>query len=324
MSRLPPEPAMHDPFAQIDTSPLDALLRIRAELDTLDARLQAMEARRDSVAAAVYTRVRSDYEQRRQALEHEAAPLKSAARASYAALRQLLQQAQSEHEATQLDREEIEFRFSLGEFDEAEHARRRGDVDQRLADKAIARDQADALRERFVAAFASPEDLEHAPADAPTVQLRTLGAWDTQPAATLPPPPPASSSADTVAMKTLPREAADATQVMRALKRDGAAPRSDQTLIMRTARLLPQSADAGAQPVVIALKPMLIGSGGDCDVKIAAARTHHAEIRASMAGFTITDHGGGVRINGVAVEQHLLRQDDAIDIGGVLFVFREM
>lgn len=321
MSRLPPEPAMHDAFAQIDTSPLDALLRIRAELDTLDTRLQAMEARRDSVAAAVYTRVRADYEQRRQALGHEAAPLKSAARASYATLRQLLQQAQAEHEATQLDREEIEFRFSLGEFDADEHARRCGDVDQRLADKAAASEQANALRQRFIAAFGSSDALEHTPADAPTVQLRTLDAWETQPSASLPPPPPAA--ADTVVMKTLPREAADSTQVMRALKRDGATPRSDQTLIMRTARLLPQGTDAGTQPVVIALKPMLLGSGSGCDVKIATARADHAEIRASMAGFTITDHGGGVRINGVAVEQHLLRQDDVIDIAGVLFVFRE-
>lgn len=325
MSRnRPPEPAVDDPLSRIDTSPLDALLRIRAELDLLEGRLQAMQVRRDSVAAAVYARVHDDYERRRDALEADARPLKAAARASHAALRQQLAQAGSEHEAARLDREEIDFRFSLGEFDAAEQQARLVEVDRRLAETGAARERADALHQRFLAAFASQEDLEAGTAEAPTVQLRTLGEHDTQPASPLPPPPPQSGGAATVAMQILPADAAGATQVMRTLKRDGTAPRSDQTLIMRTARLVPRTGESGAQPVVVALKPLLLGSGSECDVKIAGARARHAEIRASMAGFTLTDHGGGVRINGVAVEQHLLRQDDVIDIAGTQYVFRDL
>ncbi|MBB5209581.1 FHA domain-containing protein [Chiayiivirga flava] len=316
---------MDDPLSRIDTSPLDALLRIRAELDLLEGRLQTMQSRRDSVAAAVYARVRDDYERRRDALDADARPLKAAARASHAALRQQLAQAGNAHEAARLDREEIEFRFSLGEFDATEQQTRLVEIDRRLAETGAARERAEALHQRFLAAFASQEDLEAGAADAPTVQLRTLGEHDTQPASPPPPPPPPQAGgAATVAMKIPPADAAGATQVMRTLKRDGTAPRSDQTLIMRTARLLPRGGDTGAQPVVVALKPLLLGSGSDCDVKIAGARAHHAEIRASMAGFTLTDHGGGVRINGVAVEQHLLRQDDVIDIAGTQYVFRDL
>ena len=56
---------------------------------------------------------------------------------------------------------------------------------------------------------------------------------------------------------------------------------------------------------------------------MAAGARRHAEVRVSMAGFTLSDEGGGVRVNGVAVTQHLLRNDDAIDIGPARFVFRE-
>lgn len=311
-------------LASIDISPLDELARIRRELDTLETRLRTMEGKRESVAAAVYARVRDDYEQRRRALEHDAAPLKASARASYAQLRQLLDDADAAHETTRLDREEIDFRFSLGEFDEAEHVTRVADVDRRLAQRAAAREEASALRQRFVDAFGSEDALEHR-GDAATVQMKTLGNE------TLPPPPtppPAASTktsqnAETVTLKTL-RPDTNATQVMRTLKRgdDGSvAPRSDQTLIMRTARLLPK--DYAGAPVVIALKPILLGSGADCDVKITAAQPHHAEIRASMAGFTLTDQGGGVRINGVAVEQHLLRQGDELELAGARFEFSE-
>lgn len=318
---------MQDELAKIDVSPLDTLGRIKQELDTLTARLAAMEARRDSVAAPVYARVHDDYEQRRRALEDEAAPLKNAARASYAALRELLQRSEADHESTRLDREEIDFRYSLGEFDEADYKTRLADVDLRLEQKASARESADALRQRFLAVFASEEDLEQSTppprssADAATVRLRTLDPGTVD--GVRPPPPPLATQADTKPSRKL---AADATQVMRVLGRGdtAAAPRSDQTLVMRTAKLLPQNPAAGTTPILLALKPITFGSGKDCDVKLAGANARHAEIRASMAGFTITDQGGGVRINGVALEQHLLRQDDAVDIGAALYVFREL
>ena len=49
----------------------------------------------------------------------------------------------------------------------------------------------------------------------------------------------------------------------------------------------------------------------------------HAEIRVSMAGFTLSDEGGGVRVNGVPVNQHLLRHEDVVEFGPARFAFRE-
>lgn len=332
------ERIMQEELATIDVSPLDALGRIKQELDTLESRLAAMEARKDSVAAAVYTRVRADYETRRRALEEEGAPLKATARAQYARLRELLTRSEADHETTRLDREEIEFRFSLGEFDEAENKKRLKAVDKQLADKAAAREQAEAMKKRFVAVFRSEDELETSvpAASAATRKLDTLSpaqlsGYDTippaaaTPATTAPPPPMA-----TTVMAVPPPPSAGATQMMRAIRPGDAAaapaappPRSDSTMIMRTARLVPQNPEAGKQNYTLALKPMLIGSADGSDVRLASAAKRHAEIRVSMAGFTLSDEGGGVRVNGVPVNQHLLRHEDVVEFGPARFAFRE-
>lgn len=308
---------MHEQLAAIDLAPLEELTGIQQQLDVLAGRLRTMEERKEQVAAPVYQRVREDYARQQATLEERAAPLRARAREEYARLHALLARCEADHAAIALDREEIEFRFALGEFDEAEHKRRLKAVDVALKDKAEGRTAAEALKERFVAAFGSEDALEQHAAVAgtpPAVQedttqrMKALGAEAVAPPA--PPPAPAAE--------------AGATQVMRTLKGSEAAPvRADQTVILRTARLVPQNPEAGKQNVTLALKPMAIGCDGDCDIRVAGARPRHAEVRVSMAGFTISDLGGGVRINGVPVEQHLLRQDDVIEIAAARFAFRE-
>lgn len=334
---------MQDELAIIDVTPLDALGRIRTELDTLEQRLGAMEQRKDSVAAPVYMRVRSDYEGRRRALEDEASPLQQVAREQYAKLRELLQRSEADHEATRLDREEIEFRFSLGEFDEKEHKKRLQAVDKQLADKAAARTAADAMKQRFVSVFRNEEELQmplpaaHAE-PAATRKLNTLSeaqlasAYDTNPGntAAIAPAPPLATLVMQVP-PAAPGASPAATQMMRAIRpsdlaavqAQAPAARADSTMIMRSARLVPQNPDAGKNSYTLGIKPVSIGSDDGSDVRLAGAARLHAEIRVSMAGFTLSDEGGGVRVNNVSINQHLLRHEDVIEVGPARFVFRE-
>lgn len=327
-------------LSQIDVSPLDALMTLKAELDTLEARLQAMDERRASVAEQVYLRVRSDYESRRATLEQQAAPLKAAAREQFAKLFALLSRSEADHEAARLDREEIEFRHSLGEFDQGEYERRIAAIDAQLAERAAAREQALAMRQRFVAAFRSEEELKtpEVPADAITspVGMPILSADAVAAAAK-----PAPSQAETRKLSTLdPAQLAEsaptramplpsaadigATQTMKVLKGDAAVPpRPDQTVMIRSARLVPQNNEAGKLTHTVGLRPLTLGSAEQCDIRLPGAAPQHAQLKAGMSGFTVTDMGGGVRVNGIVIDQHLLRHDDVLEVGAARFVFRE-
>lgn len=310
---------MQEQLAAIDLAPLEELTGIQKDLDVLQQRLKAMEERKGQVAPAVYQRVASDYAAQRTTLEQRAEPLRATARGEYARLHALRAQCEADCAAIALDREEIEFRFALGEFEEAEHKRRLKAVDAALREKEQARAAADALRERFVAAFGSAEALEQqAPAPVQADTTQRMKALESAAAPSAPPPAPPAAAAAPAAAEL------GATQVMRTLKGNEAGPvRADQTVIVRTARLVPQNPEAGKQNLALALKPMRMGSDSSCDIRIAGARGEHAEIRVSMAGYTISDLGGGLRVNGVAVEQHLLRHDDVVEIAAARFAFRE-
>jgi hypothetical protein len=348
------EQIMQDELATIDTSPLDALMGIKSELETLESRLSAMEERKESVAAPVYLRVRNDYEARRKSLEADAAPLKSAARTEYARLATLLKRSEADHEAARLDREEIEFRHALGEFDKNEFKRRLADIDAQLSAKAQSREEALAMRQRFVAAFRSEEELESSlpppPASPPAAAaVDNSDELPTRRLPTLDPDnlPPAVDPAATVVGRTLsvddipppnaPPSTPASTQILRANKPGetlppnaptptpaGRAPSKDApTGPLRSARLVPQNPQAGKISHQVGVKPLVLGSGDDCDIRIAGAAGRHAEVRASMAGFTVIDLGHGVRVNGVGIDQHLLRHDDVLEIGPARFTFRE-
>lgn len=350
-------------LAAVDVQPLEKLAELSGEIGVLQGRLQAMAERRASVAEAVFLKVQADYQHRLDLLEQSAAPLKQAARSEFARLAGLLERSQADHQSIQLEREEIDFRHSLGEFDQDEYRQRIDALAETLAARAAIVERAQALRQRFVEAFGSEAELQSpppaaaaAPAEARIAEPAVPRPADfiTQPPmsqhATVPPPAaaafrtaespalpsrPAPSaetrrmtpiSADDLAAAAAPASSFDplATQAMRVLKGDATQPpRADQTVVIRGARLVPQNPAAGKLTHTVGLKPVVLGSSDGCDIRIAGAAAQHAEIRVSMAGYTLSDLGGGVRINGVAVEQHLLRHDDVVDLGPARFMFRE-
>ena len=117
----------------VDLSAVEALAAIKSEQDQLGERLKTMESKRSQVSAEVYQRVHSDYRKRQAELMSQAAPLIQKAGESYRALRMELIELESAFKTAQLDREEVDFRHALGEFDEKELANRVKAVDARIA-----------------------------------------------------------------------------------------------------------------------------------------------------------------------------------------------
>lgn len=315
----------------IDVSAVDALKTLKAEQDILVERLQQLEEKRSAVAEPVYLRVRGDYEARNRELEQKAAPLKQQARIQFQELSTLLDRYAGDHEALTLDRQEIELRHQLGEFDEAEFKRRIADLETELAARSEALARARELKARFVEAFHSEAELQLAatppppaapmppaaavpPPAAPTVPggFRTLETEpvgdQTQvfssipplpptppaPAPAPPPPPPAASPTAKVARP--PSE----TQMMPVLDiplpvRNAATPAaaSGATVVVRAARLVPQNPEAGKNSVVLSLNALTIGADAGCDVRVGGPGVDpkHAQLTVSMAGYTVVDLG---------------------------------
>ncbi len=158
---------MLDELKAIDTSAIEELQRIKGEQEVLSDRLAKMEEKKGKVSEEVFMRVRQDYETRMHALEQEAAPLKEAARAEYARLKQLLDEIGAAARTAQLDREELELRHELGEFSQEEYDELVEEHEARVREHQEHLTEAEELQKRFQSAFLAPEELEVPPPATP-------------------------------------------------------------------------------------------------------------------------------------------------------------
>jgi FHA domain len=329
-------------LAAIDLSSIEALKKLKQDQDVLDQRLASMDEMKTEVPAAVYQRVFDDYQMRRIALEEKSTPLKQAARAQYAKLRELGSRFEADHEAIQLDQQELKLRHKLGEFDDAEFEQRLKTIEGAVTDKAQAHEEAAGLKSRFLEAFHSESDLiddppripepvkapEPIPVPAATEQAATPSPDATQQFATLTP-------ADLSEMRTNEVAAVQSgppnkTQIMSAINLPDpalVAAANGATQVFRAARLVPQNTEAGRQSFVLALKPTNLGSDPANDVRISGPGVDpkHAQIAVSMGGFTIMDLSSkhGTRVNAEKVRERQLHHEDVIQIGAARYVFRE-
>lgn len=150
---------MLDELKAIDVTVIEELRTLKAEQETLHERLEAMEAKRDEVSQVVFDRVHGDYQTRYDALEDTARPLKQRARAEFATLTDLLQRMTDAVEAARLATEELEFRNELGEFEKADFEKRMDEAKKTLERCETELGEGEALRERFVSAVRSEDEL---------------------------------------------------------------------------------------------------------------------------------------------------------------------
>jgi len=343
---------------QIDLSAVEALATIKSEQDELELRLKAMAARRDQVSAEVFARVHGDYRKRLDELAADAAPLKIRAGDTYRALKAELGGFEAAFEAARLDREEVEFRCSLGEFDESELQTRVCAVDERIGAHGKARELALSLRERFLSVVSSESELESHEDD--TARMAAMGS----PPGSVREPEPISATVVAAPIKSRPEPAesshtvvsngaplpapvssattitppvpalaatppaADSTIAQQAPK--AASSRSsrnpDATVVFRQGRLEPRNAEAGSVVQTLGLKPVSIGSDAGCDLQLIApgVAKRNAEISMTRAGFSVRDHSGAssVRVNGEVVQERVLSEGDTLSIGPAQFNFR--
>ncbi len=313
----------------VDLAPVDALKALKQEADQLKSRRASMDALKGDFAEPVYRRVDADYARQLEVVERKAEPLRQQAMAAYAGLRNALREIEAAHEAVKLDRQEIELRHKLGEFDVAERDRRVAAIESALGESRAAHERAQMLRSRFLEVFPDEAELDRAaPAVRPTAPP--------QPArppvmGELPRVPPAIEPAMTRVLPVLdfpeppkpPPSAARTPPPPSTATIAGAA----STMFLRTARLVPQSPEAGRAAIPLPPRPVTLGNDGTAEIQVGGpgVEPRHAEININAKGYTLIDLGSklGTLVNAEPVQERLLRHEDVIQIGAARYVFRE-
>lgn len=349
--------AVQDELNAIDVACADELKKIKDEQDVIDGRIKAMDEMKSSVAEAVYLRVRADYKAKRDGLDAQAAPLRETARAQYKNLAALLGRLESAHETMQLDKQEVELRHQLGEYDKGEFGKRMKAIETAGAEQSVLFDKARALRERFLAGVRSEDELRGAPppkAPAAPVAAAVVDAathpgianpnttnpgvapdaytTGQMPAAPAQPEVTAEIAKPPAAPPPVPQAAppvVEGTMVMPAIPPVGSAAKpvvTEATVMFRPARLVPQNPEAGKATHALTLKPVAIGSDAANDVRIGGpgVEPKHAQIVPTPKGYSLVDLDTkhGTRVNAEKVKERVLNNEDVVQIGAARFVFR--
>ena len=150
-----------DPLKSVDVSSLDKLIEIRKEQERIRGFRAKAAEKKSSVTDAVFKRVMEDYSKRAAALESQSAPLKSAATEEYRKLKSLNDAITQRREAAQLEKDELEFRNTIGELSDPDLASGLKGP-QKVIDRCAAEQKAvDAIKTRFIEAFGSLDELEN-------------------------------------------------------------------------------------------------------------------------------------------------------------------
>ncbi|HMD35516.1 MAG TPA: FHA domain-containing protein [Vicinamibacterales bacterium] len=347
-----------DPLKSIDASSLDKLIEIRKEQERIKSYRAKAAEKKSSVPDAVFKRVMEDYSKRAAALEGQSAPLKSAATDEYRTLKSLNDDIATRRELAQLEKDELEFRNTVGELADGDLAKKlttpQAALDQCAADQRAI----DAIKARFVEAFGSLDDLENS-MEPPTCASESLPTTHVKmpiaivekftgirPALAAYPYPsevPPGTPTAVISSKTIHDLVAPATEP----------DTIEKTIIAPPDFALPSGPlhdvedededDDGATMMLAAAAVVIIepasmsqefqlgalnGIGRSEDNQICLLNPgisrKHAMIKAVPTGYSIKDLGSqnGTFVNGQRVTEKTLTDGDTLDVGSVQFVFR--
>lgn len=333
-------------IGSVDTSMLDALREIEHEAALLRERRASLQGMRNEYSEAVLDKVDADYARRLEALDAKGAPLRRSASAAYDSLRKAAARVDADHEAKELEQQEIELRHRIGEFAVDERDRRLADLDESRRDVRAAHERAGQLMRQFeellggsavVAAEAQantlrlPDSKAEGPQRQDAGRAARIAAAPVEPAATrilpvldLPEPPkvPAATPATAAPVKGTAGPFGSSIGGAAAAVKGGGA-----TMILRTARLVPQNPEAGRAAIPLPPRAITLGAGSEVEVFVGGpgVDARHAEIKSDGRTYQLVDLGSrrGTLVNAEPVADRLLRDEDVIQIGAARYIFRE-
>lgn len=174
---------MTDQLEAIDTAAIEKLVEIKEERDRLKGFREKAEDKKDDVDPAVYERVVSDYDAREAELEEQADPLRVEAAGEYAKLQAIFDELEAIADEARTAKEELEFRHEVGELDDDTLAEKLEEPEETLEECEKQLEAAEELKERFLEAVDSEEELEGAIPEADEEAAKDEAAADDEEAA---------------------------------------------------------------------------------------------------------------------------------------------
>jgi hypothetical protein len=318
---------MLEEMQKIDTSVIDELMEVKHERETVAGRLSKMTSEQAQVSDVVFRRVKRDYETRLTGLERKAAPLKDRGRAEFAKLKSLLDRLDSQNQSTKFDKEELEFRHRLGEFEDKDFEKKLSELESKLDEQKGHLAEAGDLRARFVESFDSEAELTAppaAPAAPPPAAAAPPQAEEGSGLTAPQPVPPPARVATTAPGTPMPPAAAD-NSVDGTVILQAEPPAAAKTEAMSVAKLVAIDDDLGAREFALQAQTF-VGRTPDNHVRInkPTVSRRHAQLSLVDKVWSVKDlrSENGTYVNGEKVSERPLSDGDRVHFGTVRLIFR--
>jgi hypothetical protein len=323
-------------LAEIDMKAVNDLVGIKQKQTVVQGYRDRAQELKGKANQIVHRRVTQDYERRYADLESQAVPLRADARKEYGKLRTVHGQLQKAFDEVSLDKEELEFRHAVGELGADDLKDRLEQCEQLLERRRGVLAQAEKLKQMFVGAFHSQEELEaRSEPDVSTNSASVSAAASSAeskpgvpgPSTDSKPHEPATPAADLTLTPAMAPQFGDETLGAEPLYRseaaDGDSNANSKTFVVPEAVLLIEHGEAPVEHRLSVLN--YIGRTKDNQVQIPfpGVSRRHALVSAGPGGFTLADLGSqnGTLVNDKPITQCTLNEGDRIKIGEVHLVF---
>ncbi len=316
---------MPENLREIDTSAIEQLIKIKEEQDRLVGFQRIADEKKDMVDDTIYRRVRADYESRNADLEKEATPLKDEARGEYEKLCSIFDQLKQALDQALGVKQELEFRHAVEEFDQTTLAEKLKEPEKVIEQCRSQIGDADKLKERFIAAFHSEEDLKLESG------LPTEVAAENPPEVDSSRDPEASEDQLESQSKTQfeplelePKQAAAEPSSKKTSVRPTPTAREGKSVVPQ-ALLVSVSKEEASEEFSLGVVNY-IGRAEDNHIRIMSPTVSrkHALVTVSPTGFTLKDleSRSGTFVNNEKVTECTLANGDRVKLGDVELIFR--
>jgi len=240
----------------VDLSSIDRLIAIADERKRIEEYRARAEEKKGDVAEAVFARVMEDYAKRAAALETQSTPLKTQAAQEYRKLKAIVETLARGREQAQLQKDELQFRHSVGELTDAQIAEKLAEPQRALDECDRQHQEIDAVRGRFVAAFGGEQALDAAGTAPPPAPAAAAPPVSTASAASPPAPATPARSEPVVHAAPLPGVAVDeaVTRIAKAVRAASSPMSVPEPMVHPMPRLVP-TAPARPEPVAAGARP---------------------------------------------------------------------